>query len=167
MPEAWLVAGSIAQTVWNLAFGQPAEFGIKDVDLVYFDGTDLSPQAEQAHEQRLGDLFRHLPVRLDVKNEARVHLWYEARFGYPIAPYSSTAAAIATFPTTATAVGVRRRNGKFECCAPFGLDELFGLVVRPNKRQITPAVYEAKVSRWQAIWPQLNFVTWDEAATPP
>jgi hypothetical protein len=38
-------------------------------------------------------------------------------------------------------------RGEFECCAPFGLDDLFGLVVRPNKRQITRAIYEAKVER--------------------
>jgi hypothetical protein len=56
------------------------------------------------------------------------HLWYEDRFGYSIKPYLSSAAAIATFPTTATAVGVRRICGKLECCAPFGLDDLFGLL---------------------------------------
>src|ERR1700730_3374080 len=39
---------------------------------------------------------------------ARVHLWYEDRFGYALKPYLSSADAIATFPTTATAVGVRR-----------------------------------------------------------
>ena len=104
LPDAWLVAGSIAQTVWNVVCGQPAESGIKDVDLVYFDPTDLSQETEAAHEQRLRNLFRHLAINLDVKNEARVHIWYEAKFGYPIAPYFSSADAIATFPTTATAV---------------------------------------------------------------
>jgi uncharacterized protein len=63
-----------------------------------------------------------------VKNEARVHLWCEERFGDAIKPYLSSAGAIATFPTTATAIGVRRICGKFECCAPFGLDDLFGLI---------------------------------------
>ena len=163
LPGAWLVAGAIAQTVWNLAFGKPAELGIKDVDLVYFDAQDLSSEAEVGHEHRLRELFRHLPVKLDVKNEARVHLWYAARFGYPIAPYSSTEEAIASFPTTAAAVGVRRRAGRFECCAPFGLDDLFGLVVRPNQRQITRAIYQAKVERWRTVWPQLAFVPWSEA----
>jgi hypothetical protein len=163
LTDGWLVAGAIAQTVWNLAFGKAAEFGVKDVDLVYFDAQDLSPESEAEHERRLRDLFRHLPIKLDVKNEARVHLWYEARFGYPIAPYSSTEDAIANFPTTATAVGVRRRAGQFACCAPFGLDDLFGLVVRPNQRQITRAIYEAKVERWRSVWPQLAFVPWSEA----
>ena len=162
LPDSWLVAGSIAQTIWNLGCGQPAELGLKDVDLIYFDDQNLSSDAEASHERRLRDLFRRLPIKLDVKNEARVHLWYEERFGYAIKPYLSSADAIATFPTTATAVGVRRIRGKLECCAPFGLDDLFGLVVRPNKRQITRAIYEAKVDRWRSLWPRLTFLPWEE-----
>ena len=166
LPDSWLVAGSIAQTIWNLGCGQPAELGLKDVDLIYFDDQDLSFDAEASHERRLHDLFRRLPIKLDVKNEARVHLWYEERFGYAIKPYLSSADAIATFPTTATAVGVRRIRGKLECCAPFGLDDLFGLVVRPNKRQITRAIYEAKVDRWCSICPRLTFLPWEEMVPP-
>jgi hypothetical protein len=162
LPDSWLVAGSIAQTIWNLGCGRSAELGLKDVDLIYFDDQDLSFDAEASHERRLRDLFRRLPIKLDVKNEARVHLWYEERFGYAIKPYLSSADAIASFPTTATAVGVRRKRGKLECSAPFGLDDLFGLVVRPNKRQITRPIYEAKVDRWRAIWPRLTFLPWKE-----
>jgi uncharacterized protein len=162
LPDSWLVAGSIAQTIWNLGCGRSAELGLKDVDLIYFDDQDLSFDAEASHERRLRDLFRRLPIKLDVKNDARVHLWYEERFGYAIKPYLSSADAIATFPTTATAVGVRRIRGKLECRAPFGLDDLFGLVVRPNKRQITRPIYEAKVDRWRSIWPRLTFLRWGE-----
>jgi uncharacterized protein len=74
LPDCWLVAGSVAQTIWNLGCGQPAELGLKDVDLIYFDDHDLSVDAEISYERRLRDLFRCLPIKLDVKNEARVHL---------------------------------------------------------------------------------------------
>jgi len=167
LPDAWLVAGAIAQTIWNLACGRSADFGVKDVDLIYFDGHDLSAGAEADHERRLRDLFRRLPVKLDVKNEARVHLWYEERFGYPIKPYLSSAAAISTFPTTATAVGVCRAGSELRCCAPFGLGDLFALVVRPNKKQIARDVYEAKLARWRPIWPGLKFLPWEETKPDP
>lgn len=163
LPDCWLVAGCIAQTVWNLACGRPAGFGIKDADLVYFDAADLSAESEAAHERHLRARFADLPVKLDVKNEAQVHLWYERVFGTPIPPYRSTADAIASFPTTATAIGVRRVGGVFECVAPFGLNDLFALRVRPNKRQITPAIYEAKIARWRRLWPHVAFLAWDEA----
>jgi hypothetical protein len=163
LPDSWVVAGCIAQTVWNLACGRVAESGIKDIDIVYFDADDLSAVTEAGHERRLADYFSDLPAKLDVKNQARVHLWYEQTFGYTIAPYRSTADAIASFPTTATAVGVRWAGNKFECCAPFGLEDLFALRVLPNKRQITRTIYAAKVKRWQSIWPELTFVAWDDA----
>lgn len=57
LPDTWLVAGSIAQTIWNLRCGKPAEQGIKDVDLIYFDDRDLSLNAEVDHERCVGDLF--------------------------------------------------------------------------------------------------------------
>jgi len=160
LPDGWLVAGAIAQTVWNLSGGYPAERGIKDADIVYYDAADLSAETEAAHEARLRALFAHLPIKLDVKNEARVHLWYEKVFGYPIVAYISAASAIASFPTTATSIGVRRFADGFECCAPFGLDDLFGLVVRPNRAQITAPIYEAKVARWRLLWPHLTFLPW-------
>jgi hypothetical protein len=160
LPDAWLVAGCLAQTVWNLSVRHQAERGIKDIDIVYFDLSDISVETERSHETRLRSRFDGLPVKLDVKNEARVHLWYEAAFGYPIAPYASARDAIASFPTTATAFGVRQEHGMFECYAPFGLDDLFDLVIRPNKRQITEAIYAAKVERWRTLWPHLTFLSW-------
>ncbi|WP_234822739.1 nucleotidyltransferase family protein [Ensifer adhaerens] len=171
LPDAWLAAGAIAQTVWNHAFAMPPTHGIGDIDIVYFDGDDLSEEAEAGHAVRIGSLFAALPVRIDVKNEARVHLWYEEKFGRPIRPYASTPAAIATFPTTATAIGIRPSHDGpevcgpetcgLEICAPFGLADLLSLVVRANKSQITREIFERKVNRWRALWPGLTIERWD------
>ncbi len=162
LADGWLVAGAVAQTVWNARLGYPPDHGIRDVDIVYFDADDLAAQSEQAEEQRIRSLFAGLPVPFDVKNEARVHLWYEARFGKAIAPYRSTEDAIATFPTTATSIGVRLADGRFEISAPFGLADLCRLVVRPNKKQITIRIYQAKVARWRTLWPSLDIRPWHE-----
>jgi hypothetical protein len=162
LPDCWLVAGCLAQTVWNDAFGLPARRGIADIDLVYFDGEDLSAVAEAGHAARLRTLFADLGLWVDVKNEARVHLWYAEKFGNTLAPYVSTEDAITTFPTTATAVGVQPRAGGLHVFAPYGLSDLLGLIVRPNKKQITQAIYDAKVKKWQAKWPGLRVVPWDD-----
>src|ERR1700730_502215 len=98
LPDCWLVAGAVAQTVWNSAFSLPLDHGLKDVDLVYFDDTDLSDTGEARHEERIAHLFARLPAKVDVKNEARVHLWYMEKFGSAISPYTSTTDAITTFP---------------------------------------------------------------------
>lgn len=160
LPDAWIVAGAVAQTVWNLEHGRPADADIKDIDIVYFDPRDLSAEAEAAQERRVAELTADLEVKVDVKNEARVHLWYGRVFGREIVPYTSTPAAIATFPTTATAVGVRPAQTGLRIEAPFGLGDLLAMVVRPNRALVSRAVYEAKTARWQAVWPKLDIRPW-------
>jgi len=160
LPDCWLVAGCLAQTVWNDAFGQPATHAISDIDLVYFDGNDLSQETEAGHATRVRALFADLGLWIDVKNEARVHLWYAEKFGNALAPYVSTEDAITTFPTTATAIGVQPRPDGLHVFAPYGLSDLLGLIVRPNKKQITQAIYDAKVKKWQDRWPDLRVVAW-------
>jgi hypothetical protein len=162
LPDCWLAAGCLAQTVWNDAFGLPARHGISDIDLVYFDGGDLSAGTEAGHAARIRALFAELGLWVDVKNEARVHLWYAEKFGTAQAPYVSTEDAITTFPTTATAVGVQPDANGLRIFSPYGLSDLLGGVVRPNKKQITRPIYEAKVKKWLALWPRLRVVDWDD-----
>jgi hypothetical protein len=160
--SAWyLGAGCVAQTIWNLAHGKTPSADILDYDLVYYDH-DLSEEREHALACQARELVADLPLELDVKNQARVHVWYPNRFGYRIRPYQSTEDAIGTWPTTATAIGIRPRGREIEVWAPFGTDDLFNLVVRPNRVQITPAIYNAKVTRWVARWPSLMALTWEE-----
>lgn len=162
LPDGWLVAGCIAQSVWNDVLRLPATHGISDVDLVYFDGEDLSAETEARHAARVRALFADLGLWIDVKNEARVHLWYAEKFGNALEPYVSTEDAITTFPTTATAIGVQPRPDGLRVFAPYGLSDLLGLIVRPNKKQITRPIYDAKVKKWLALWPGLRVVDWDD-----
>lgn len=164
LPDCWLVAGALAQTVWNDAFGFAPDYGVRDVDLVYFDASDLSEDAEAEHETRIRQMFSGRGITIDVKNEARVHLWYSRKFGSEISPYTSTRHAITTFPTTATAIGVQPAGTALLIAAPFGLDDLFDTIVRPNKLQITRAIYATKVMRWRAHWPRLRIVDWLDLA---
>ncbi|APZ98598.1 hypothetical protein BWQ93_08865 [Sphingopyxis sp. QXT-31] len=166
LPDAWLTGSIVAQARWNERFGFDPHHGIADADIVYFDAGDLSAEAEERTEQRIAALFADLPVRVDVKNQARVHLWYAAKFGHGIAPYSSVADAIGTYPTTASAIGLRRRT-ELEVIAPFGLADLLRPVVRANAAQITEAYYETKTARWRHHWPDLEILPWSEAAQRP
>lgn len=157
LPSWYLGAGAVAQTVWNRAHGRIPGADIADYDLVYFDPNDLSEESENAAERAACAAFG---ARMDVTNEARVHLWYERKFGVSLEPYASAEAAIATWPTTATSIGVTVRDGQFELYAPFGTDDLWALIVRPNKTLVTRTVYEAKVARWSGIWPRLTIIPW-------
>ncbi|HEU5187945.1 MAG TPA: nucleotidyltransferase family protein [Candidatus Saccharimonadales bacterium] len=161
LPNWYLGAGAICQTIWNELHGFSLNHGIKDYDLVYFD-TDISAEAQDRFIQKGKELFAGLPVEVELTNEARVHLWYKEEVGKDIQPYASTEDAINTWPTTASAVGVRYERGQFLVYAPRGLNDMMSLTIRANKGQITREVYEKKVARWQQVWPKLTVTPWDE-----
>lgn len=160
LDDYYIGAGCIAQTIWNYQTGLELTHGISDIDIVYYDDSDLSLEAEKAVIQRITSVMNPCEIRLDIKNQARVHLWYKEHFGYDIIPYNSIENAINSWPTTATSIGVRMGNNKLKVYAPFGLNDLFGMIVRANKTQITEEIYLQKVKKWSERWPSLTVIPW-------
>ncbi|MGK3944431.1 hypothetical protein RKD19_004471 [Streptomyces canus] len=161
LPGWYVTAGCLFQTVWNVGTGRPPTNGIKDYDLFYFDGTDLSWEAEDAVIKAGQEAFAGLPAEVEIRNEARVHLWYERKFGVPCPPYESTEAAIDSFAATTCCLGVRLEpDGEWRVYAPHGLSDVFNLVVRPNPVLAPREVYEAKAARWKDEWPELTVLPW-------
>jgi hypothetical protein len=48
----------------------------------------------------------------------------------------------------------------FDVCAPYGLSDLFGLIVRPNTNLVNRDIYEAKAERWRQLGPLLTVLAW-------
>jgi hypothetical protein len=158
LPDGWLVAGCLFQTVWNLQAGRPPESGIKDYDLFYFDGAELGADAERATQSRCQALVADLGITVEVVNQARVHLWYEADFGRPYAALGSSRDGIARFLVSGTCVGVRPDA----TCAPRGLDALYRGELAMNPLVPHRDLFEAKAASYRARWPALRIV--DSAA---
>jgi hypothetical protein len=171
LPGWYLVAGCLYQTVWNSMTGRPPEAGILDYDLAYFDDSDLSWTAEDAAIQAGRRLFCGLPAPVQIRNQARVHLWYEQKFGVPCPPHEDTEAAIDTFEATTACLGVRIQPGRrWRVYAPHGFADVFNLVVRPNPVLAPRHVYQVKTARWRQQWPSLTVLPWPaqpgDAAAP-
>jgi hypothetical protein len=161
LPGCYVTAGCLFQTVWNVVTGRPSTSGIKDYDIFYFDGTDLSWEAEDAVIKAGQEMFASLPAEVEIRNEARVHLWYEQKFGVPCRPHDSTEAAIDSFAATTCCLGVRMEpGGGWRVYAPHGLSDVFNLVVRPNPVLAPREVYETKAARWKNEWPELTVLPW-------
>jgi len=107
LPGWRLVAGCLYQTVWNALSARPLGTGIKDYDVGYFDPSDLSWDAEDRIIRRVDDALGDFAGEVEVRNQARVHLWFEKRFGSPYAALSSTEEGIDRYATVAHMVGVR------------------------------------------------------------
>lgn len=156
----YLGAGCICQTVWNYLTDCPITENISDYDLVYYYPGDLSKERENKIQLKADKAFTQLGVKIELINEARVHLWYEEDFGIKMEPYISSEDAITCWPTTATCIGVTKVGKLFKVYAPYGLSDMFGMVVKPNKKQITKEVYENKCKKWLAKWPGLKITRW-------
>jgi uncharacterized protein len=161
VPDWWLTAGAVFQTVWNVLDGRDPGMGIADYDFFYYDASDLSYEAEDVVIRRADALFGDLGVPVEVRNEARVHLWYESRFGVPGVPFTSSSDAIDHFASTTCCFGVSRTAaGELIDYAPHGYADLFAKRLRPNPRLAPREVYEAKALRWQQEWPSLVVSPW-------
>jgi hypothetical protein len=156
--DAWLVSGALFQSAWNVMTGREPEYGIKDYDVFYFD-PDLSWEAEEAAIRSGADLFADLERRIEIRNQARVHLWYEDKFHAPYPALSSSTDGIDRFLMTCAQVGLAQRDNELVVYAPSGFHDLEQMVVRPNRtRNFRSDRYNAKASKWRQLWPELRVI---------
>ena len=159
LPDGWLVAGCLFQSVWNLRSQRPPEARIKDYDLFYFDASDLSPSAEEAVQARVGDVLGDLGVMVEAKNQARVHEWYPAYFGRPYPKLANSRDGIDRFLVLATCVAMRPNaaaDDGWDVYAPYGLDLLYEGTLTPNPLTDFPELFEAKAGSYRERWPWLT-----------
>jgi len=156
LPDAWLVSGCLVQTVWNGLTGRTIDYGINDYDVFYFD-PDTSWAAEDAVIRRLARALAHLNVKVEARNQARVHLWYSEKYGLSYPPLHCSTEGIDRFLTRNTMIGIRRTGDGYDVYAPDGFDDAAGLIVRPNPgANFSAANYAAKAARWKALWPEVT-----------
>lgn len=162
IPNWYLAGGALSQTIWNCVSGLAPETGIRDYDLVYYNVSDVSWEAEDAVIQAGRELFADVAVEVEIRNQARVHLWYEEKHGIPCPPHTSVEAGIDTWISTSAMLGVRTEPGTdhWSVYAPRGVSDFFSLIVRPNPILGSRKVYEEKAQRWRAIWRDIVIEPW-------
>lgn len=161
LPDAWIVAGCLTQTVWNAQTGRPLGYGINDYDIFYFD-PETSWEAEDAVIKRVAGQLSTLDHKVEVRNQARVHLWYPAKHGRPYPPLMRATDGIDRFLTVNTQVGLHPARDGCEVYAPKGFDDIEAMIVRPNiTANFSAANYTAKAARWKALWPEITVIAPD------
>lgn len=154
--ECHLTAGCLFQTIWNQTSGRDPHWGIKDYDIFYFDDDDLSWDAEDRVIQRVASETADLPINIEVKNQARVHLWYPDRFGGDYPKLGSARSGIELYLVSCTCVGIDARTG--ELYAPYGLDELAAGILRMNPFNARPGLFLRKAESYRRRWPWLRII---------
>ena len=161
LPDAMIFSGAVYQPVWNHLTGRAPDYGIKDYDVAYHDDSDISYEAEDVMIRRVAAQFDEpLKSLVEVRNQARVHLWFEKKFGgdEPYPPLLSSADALKRFVATAFCVGVRMEaDDSLSVFAPFGLEDLFAMRLRPNPLRVKGAGgWERTTGSAQARWPEIT-----------
>lgn len=156
-PPNWAVAAGVVRTlVWDHLHDFESPSRLNDVDVLFFDPVR---QSESEIEEALRS--RAPGYEWEAKNQAFIHEWYARKLGVEIPPYTSTEAGIAGFVETATAVGLSLdETGSITVIAPYGLDDLFELRLRPNLDAPDPSYFEKRVTakKWVERWPHLTVV---------
>lgn len=157
LSDPLLFSGAVYQTVWNALTERPPDHGIADYDVGYFD-PDTSYEAEDVVIRQVAAALED-PLRalVEVRNQARVHLWFPSRFGSPYAPVSSTSEALTRFVCPAFAVGVRlEADDRIAVAAPFGLEDVFALRLRVNPLRGRAVDWDRVTGSARRRWPELT-----------
>jgi len=154
LPDWCVAAGFVRNRVWDYLHGIAPSRPPADIDVLFFDRSDVSKGREAACEARLAQSMPGLPWQ--VRNQARMHVWK----GLP--PHTSTADSMTYWLETVTAVGVRlEADDTLSVIAPLGLDDLLELRCRPTAYGRTRRdEYEARIAakRWRELWPKVRFL---------
>ncbi len=149
----WVIgAGFIRNKVWDHlhGFSRP-QIDTADVDLVYYDQNGNDQKTDEALSKKLKE---ETGIEWEIVNEAYAHKWNN------LPPYRSTEDALSQWPETATGIGVKIENGELRLVAPYGIDDLVNLVVRPSPKfpdGIERVKERAAKKKWFEKWPKLRF----------
>lgn len=155
LDQCMLTAGCLFQAVWNHKSNLPPEWGIKDYDVFYFD-EDVSWEAENEVILAAQQLFQGLDATVEIRNQARVHLWYPQRFGQPCPPLQSAKDGVDRYLIEGTCIGLDIATG--ELYAPYGLADVEQGLLRLNSKTPQPDLFEQKAKSYQARWPWLRII---------
>lgn len=147
--DCWIGAGFVRNKVWDVLH-QKTRTELNDIDVIHFNNSDLTEQSDLLIENQLKTAVSNM--NWSVKNQSRMHLKNEHQ------PYSNCEDAIAYWPETATAIAIRLTlENQIEYIAPYGLADLFNLVVKPTPN-FNSTIYKNRINdkRWKEKWKKLD-----------
>jgi uncharacterized protein len=154
LPQCTLTAGCLFQTVWNIKSGNKPDWAIKDYDVFYFDSNDLSWEAEDAVIQKARSLLGDMGENVEIRNQARVHLWYQQKFNSPCLPMTCIEDGIDRFLIEGSKFGINLDTGSVY--APSGFNDMWNGILRINPNNPLRDLFISKCQDYKFRWPWLS-----------
>jgi uncharacterized protein len=151
LSDWWICAGFVRSKIWDTLHDFPQRTDTPDVDVIYFDSTNVEEDIEKVFEKKLMSIMPTIPW--SVKNQARMHTINN------LPPYTSSVDAISKFPETATALGVKLdSNHQLVLTAPCGIEDVISLELKPTPfftlTTERAVIYEERIIKknWKSTW---------------
>ena len=163
LPNFYISAGSIFQTVSNNYDNKPLNYWIKDIDIIYFNKKDLSVDTDLMYYRKVKAFAdkQKYNYEIDVSNEARMHIMHKEKYNNIIEPYISSEDAINKWIATVHSIGITKTNDEIKIYAPYGLSDIFSRTIRPIKhKDNSKELYDKKVNSWKERFDNLNIIEW-------
>ncbi|SDL88799.1 hypothetical protein SAMN05216244_1114 [Sediminibacillus halophilus] len=160
LPDWWVCAGFVRAKIWDTMHQFSKRTPLSDIDVIFFDPTQPEEEYEKRLEKQLSFILPGIPW--SVKNQARMHKVNS------LSPYLSSMDAMANFPETATAIGVKTNQyGDIVISAPHGIKDVLNLEVKPSPRFLSDKellkIFEQRMKRkeWKRNWHNLTIYKGD------
>jgi hypothetical protein len=151
LPDWWIGAGFLRNKIWDV-LNDLATPTVTDVDLVYFDKNNVDPRLDWQYDEDLNKI--EPSVKWEVRNQARMHYMNKMK------PFLSVEDAMAHWPETATAIGVKLEGENIKLLFYYGADDLLDMIVRPTPYfqgdKISTFYYRIHKKKWLDRWPKLS-----------
>jgi len=152
LPDCFIGAGFVRNAVWDHLHGFKEITPLDDLDVLFFQPSNLSKEFEQSIEDDL--LKRKADTPWSVRNQARMHLRNNDQ------PYQSTEDAMMHWLETATCVAARLdSNNELNLAAPYGLADLVNMKSRPTpagKRRFGEYCSRMEDKIWPSTWHKVD-----------
>lgn len=163
LPNFYIAAGSVFQTIWNYYDKKDLNYGIKDLDIIYYNSNNLNVEKDLEYYSLINNYAKSkgYNYEIDVSNEARMHIWKREHDGTIIEQYKNSEDAMSKWIATVHAIGITKEYNKIKVYAPYGLSDIFTRTIRPIKhKDNTKELYEKKALSWQKRFDNLTIIEW-------
>ena len=131
LPDWMIGAGFLRNKVWDKLHNFKKEIAdTNDIDLVYFDIKNTEREDKKLSKKMDG----RLGLKWEIVNQSYTHKWHNREI-----PYENTTEALSEWVETPTCVAVTLKEGEPKIIAPYGIDDLVNLIIRPCLLYTSPS----------------------------
>ncbi|WP_353437453.1 nucleotidyltransferase family protein [Staphylococcus coagulans] len=153
LPDWWISAGFVRNKIWDVIHDYKDRTEYNDIDVIYFDPSNLEETIEKEYENQLKKVRPGIPW--SVKNQARMHLRNRT------VSYESSIDAVNHYPECPTAIYIKLCNDEVLVHYDYNFEELFEGTVKPTPYFIKSEKKNVYLNRikekdWFKTWPKLK-----------